>query len=171
MSRMIQAVFAFLLIVGLTACTSSGDTKGDQSADTQGEVQAANDAYLAALSEQVAAAEWPAGYMPDVDRMYERSTAEDMFIPDPDDYAKGAVGFFRQCAWSMAWLDANASGNTARADAAMRVLQDPALYAAVDEVSREHLLGLASKASLGDATGLNSFIEQNCLPLDWIVES
>jgi hypothetical protein len=164
-------LLASVLATSLVACSSGEDKKNDSSAETHRELEEANDAYMNELTNAIAAASWPANYAPMAGVIHQRSTAEDMLIPDPPRYASVMVKFYQHCAWSMAWLDANATGDAGRADAAMNVLLDPSLYSEIDPESRDYLLGLARDASLGDPTGLQNVVDQSCLPDDWIERS
>jgi hypothetical protein len=162
-----------LLLVLVLATTSCSSGKGSEAQEEEAQRQRdeANAAYLGVLTSQIAFATWPAGYTPVVNRIYQRTTLDDVLITDPDRHAAVMVKQFQYCAWIFAWLDASASGATEPAATAMEILLDPDLYAEVDPGSREHLLGLARSAQLGDPTGLQSIVDQNCLPDDWLERS
>jgi len=153
------------VVAFLSGCGGSADMKDDP----QQEVEDANQAYRSELTRQIEAAHWPPSYVADPEGVYKRSTAPDLMIPDPKAYAAGAVDLFQQCAWSLAWQDAYAAGDTAGKDEAMHELRNPELYAALDPQSAAAVADTLDKADLGNPIGMQAFVEQNCKPLNWLM--
>jgi hypothetical protein len=70
-----------------------------------------------------------------------------------------------QCKWYMYWLRSDAAGDTAamnRAGAFFTSMKSWALYTETDDGTRQFYDTITQAASLGDPTGLQSFVGLNC---------
>lgn len=172
---MVASIRTFAIVVLLltfaTSCSPNADEKNDQSAETLEEVRVSAESYRNSLSEQLLAATWPEAYTPVSDKVFERTILPNSVFPDPGHYATMIVGLFQECAWNMEWLDAHAAADSDAEDAAMEMLTTTISNQGSDPESQEFTRKAAQSALLGDVAPMQQFVEQNCMPLNWLMET
>lgn len=124
-------------------------------------------AYREALKNTVDNYEWPDTYVPDPERILQRTYSGTSYLQDG--YEVMILNLFHECAWNLAWVDASQSGDTSGADRALSVLtEDVPNREGTSPSSSQWAIDSARALSLGDSSMAHAFIEQNCMPVDWI---
>lgn len=95
------------------------------------------------------------------------------FAQNPDDrweegYEFTLVGLYHVCAWDRAWLDAYREGNTALMEESLYQLQDVALENPVFTYIREPLGQMFERASLGDPTLIQQYVDNSCATYEFL---
>lgn len=156
--RFVLAVISTFFLLATAGC-SDGESRLDKS----------NRAFEDSFRQKFASYEWAPNYRADPDEIVTRMTSGESLFNDPAGHATLMLESVQQCSWFMEWLDVHASNNAPELEtkALNYIIEVFPTYRSAPEEVDLYQQYIANPASLGDPTGVQGYVDANCLPATW----